>query len=74
MIPQKHLDLLLDLDTDTNLHSGGALLDHQQFAPRSLTSDSMSADGHPRHGVAGTVEQYREQRCHDDTDSRPQLG
>ena len=28
MIHQKHLDLLLDLDTDKNLHSGGALLDH----------------------------------------------
>lgn len=28
MIHQKHLDLLLDLNTDTNPHSGGALLDH----------------------------------------------
>ena len=28
MIHQKHLDLLLDLDTDKNLHSGGALLEH----------------------------------------------
>ena len=28
MIHQKHLDLLLDLDTDKNLHSGSALLDH----------------------------------------------
>ena len=28
MICQKHLDLLLDLNTDTNRHSGGALLDH----------------------------------------------
>ena len=28
MIHQKHLDLLLDLDTDKNPHSGGALLDH----------------------------------------------
>ena len=34
----------------------------------------MSADRHPRRGVAATVEQYREQRCHDGTDSRPQLG
>ena len=28
MIHQEHLDLLLDLNTDTNRHSGGALLDH----------------------------------------------
>ena len=28
MIQQKHLDLLLELDTDKNLHSGGALLEH----------------------------------------------
>ena len=28
MIQQKHLDLLLELDTDKNPHSGGALLDH----------------------------------------------
>ena len=28
MIHQKHLGLLLDLDTDRNLHSGGALLEH----------------------------------------------
>ena len=28
MIHQKHLDLLLDLGTDKNLHTGGALLDH----------------------------------------------
>ena len=28
MIQQQHLDLLLELDTDKNLHSGGALLDH----------------------------------------------
>ena len=28
MIHQKHLDLLLDLNTDTNRHSGGVLLDH----------------------------------------------
>ena len=28
MIHRKHLDLLLDLNTDTNRHSGGAPLDH----------------------------------------------
>ena len=28
MLQQKHLDLLLELDTDKNLHGGGALLDH----------------------------------------------
>ena len=28
MIQQTHLDLLLELDTDKSLHSGGALLDH----------------------------------------------
>ena len=28
MIQQKHLDLLLELDTDKNPHSGGALLEH----------------------------------------------
>ena len=28
MIQQKHLDLLLELDTDKNLHTGGALLEH----------------------------------------------
>ena len=28
MIQQKHLDLLLELDTDKNPHTGGALLDH----------------------------------------------
>lgn len=28
MIQQRYLDLLLELDTDKNLHSGGALLEH----------------------------------------------
>ena len=28
MIPQKHLDFLLELGTDESTHSGGALLDH----------------------------------------------
>ena len=28
MIEQNHLDLLLDLNTDENPHSGGDLLDH----------------------------------------------
>ena len=28
MIHQKHLDLLLELDTDTNPHTGGVLLEH----------------------------------------------
>ena len=28
MIEQNHLDLLLDLNTDENPHSGGGLLDH----------------------------------------------
>ena len=41
MIQQKHLDLLLELDTDKNPHSGGDLLDHLNItgdsSPRSRT-------------------------------------
>lgn len=37
MIEQNHLDLLLDLNTDENSHSGGDLLDHLRGTKEGAT-------------------------------------
>jgi len=44
MIDQKHLDLLRELNTDSNPHSGGALLDHLRD-----TYEFLKSWGNPDH-------------------------
>ena len=63
MIKQKHLDLLLELDTDKNPHSGGALLDHLRGTHDLLQTwgnDQAVCVGGLFHSIYGT-QAYRTQ-------------
>ena len=63
MIHQKHLDLLLDLNADTNPHSGGALLDHLRGTHDLLQewgNDQAVCIGGLFHSIYGT-QSYRTQ-------------
>ena len=63
MIHQNHLDLLLDLNADTNPHSGGALLDHLRGTHDLLQewgNDQAVCVGGLFHSIYGT-QSYRTQ-------------
>ena len=63
MIQQKHLDLLLELNTDKNPHSGGALLDHLRGTHDLLQAwgnDPAVCVGGLFHSIYGT-QAYRTQ-------------
>ena len=63
MIQQKHLDLLLELDTDKNPHSGGALLEHLRGTHDLLHvwgNDQAVCIGGLFHSIYGT-QAYRTQ-------------
>ena len=69
MIEQQHLDLLLDLNTDENPHTGGALLDHLRGTHDFLQTwrnDQAVCVGGLFHSIYGTQAYRTESASLDD--------